>query len=107
MTPPRISFEFFPPHDIAGAFRLSDTVRELAPLEPGVVSVTDGAGGPTRPRTHHAVTTRPEPHRPKVDAPRHGGVHVGVLHRCMRRALPKHGADGVKRGPTAQHCRGG
>ena len=45
---PRLSFEFFPPNDIAGAFRLSDTVRELAPLDPTFVSVTYGAGGTTR-----------------------------------------------------------
>ncbi|GKY87162.1 methylenetetrahydrofolate reductase [NAD(P)H] [Sinisalibacter aestuarii] len=57
MTAPRISFEFFPPKDIAGAFRLSDTVRDLAPLDPTFVSVTYGAGGTTRALTHDAVTT--------------------------------------------------
>jgi len=54
---PRLSFEFFPPNDIAGAFRLSDTVRALAPLDPTFVSVTYGAGGATRALTHDAVTT--------------------------------------------------
>ena len=54
---PRLSFEFFPPNDIAGAFRLSDTVRDLAPLNPSFVSVTYGAGGTTRALTHDAVTT--------------------------------------------------
>lgn len=54
---PRLSFEFFPPKDIAGAFRLSDTVRALAPYEPRFVSVTYGAGGTTRTLTHDAVTT--------------------------------------------------
>jgi methylenetetrahydrofolate reductase (NADH) len=57
MTTPRISFEFFPPKGIAGAFRLSDTVRDLAPLDPSFVSVTYGAGGTTRALTHDAVTT--------------------------------------------------
>ncbi len=57
MTPPRLSFEFFPPKDIAGAFRLSDTVRDLAPLDPSFVSVTYGAGGTTRALTHDAVAT--------------------------------------------------
>ncbi|OIP88109.1 MAG: methylenetetrahydrofolate reductase [NAD(P)H] [Rhodobacterales bacterium CG2_30_65_12] len=57
MVAPRISFEFFPPKDIAGAFRLSDTVRDLAPLDPSFVSVTYGAGGTTRALTHDAVTT--------------------------------------------------
>ncbi|MEJ2029790.1 MAG: methylenetetrahydrofolate reductase [NAD(P)H] [Maritimibacter sp.] len=56
-TTPRISFEFFPPQDIEGAFRLSDTVRDLAPLDPEFVSVTYGAGGTTRELTHDAVET--------------------------------------------------
>ncbi len=54
---PRISFEFFPPKDIEATFRLSDTVRALAPLKPNFVSVTYGAGGTTRALTHDAVTT--------------------------------------------------
>ncbi len=57
MPTPRISFEFFPPKNISGAFRLSDTVRDLAPLDPSFVSVTYGAGGTTRALTHDAVTT--------------------------------------------------
>lgn len=40
----RISFEFFPPKNIESTFRLSDTVRDLAPLDPSFVSVTYGAG---------------------------------------------------------------
>ncbi|MBV7410565.1 methylenetetrahydrofolate reductase [NAD(P)H] [Maritimibacter sp. DP1N21-5] len=57
MTTPRISFEFFPPQNIEGAFRLADTVRELSPLDPTFVSVTYGAGGTTRELTHDAVGT--------------------------------------------------
>lgn len=57
MTSPRISFEFFPPKNFEGTFRLADTVRELAPLDPSFVSVTYGAGGTTRELTHDAVTT--------------------------------------------------
>ncbi len=52
---PRISFEFFPPQSLDASFRLWDTVRELAPLDPGFVSVTYGAGGTTRELTHDAV----------------------------------------------------
>lgn len=55
MTRPRISFEFFPPRSIDAAFRLSETVRMLAPLQPHFVSVTYGAGGTTRQLTHEAV----------------------------------------------------
>jgi len=54
---PRISFEFFPPKSLEGSFRLWDTVRALAPLDPNFVSVTYGAGGTTRELTHEAVTT--------------------------------------------------
>lgn len=57
MTAPRISFEFFPPQSLEASFRLWDTVQALAPLKPGFVSVTYGAGGTTRKLTHEAVTT--------------------------------------------------
>jgi methylenetetrahydrofolate reductase (NADPH) len=53
---PRISFEFFPPQTLDASFRLWETVRDLAPLKPGFVSVTYGAGGTTRTLTHEAVT---------------------------------------------------
>ncbi len=53
----RISFEFFPPQSLDASFRLWDTVRTLAPLDPGFVSVTYGAGGTTRDLTHDAVET--------------------------------------------------
>ncbi len=55
MTPPRISFEFFPPQSIEASFRLWETVRTLSPLAPQFVSVTYGAGGTTRDLTHDAV----------------------------------------------------
>lgn len=54
---PRVSFEFFPPKSLEASFRLWDTVRNLAPLNPDFVSVTYGAGGTTRALTHEAVTT--------------------------------------------------
>lgn len=57
MTPPRISFEFFPPQSLEASFRLWETVQALAPLNPAFVSVTYGAGGTTRKLTHEAVTT--------------------------------------------------
>ncbi len=57
MATPRISFEFFPPQSLEASFRLWDTVRVLAPLNPNFVSVTYGAGGTTRDLTHEAVTT--------------------------------------------------
>lgn len=56
MSVPAISFEFFPPQNLEGAFRLWDTVQTLAPLEPEFVSVTYGAGGTTRDLTRDAVS---------------------------------------------------
>jgi methylenetetrahydrofolate reductase (NADPH) len=55
MAAPRISFEFFPPRNLEASFKLWETVQMLAPLRPGFVSVTYGAGGTTRELTHQAV----------------------------------------------------
>src|ERR1700676_3423948 len=52
---PAVSFEFFPPGDEATARQLWDAVRRLAPLHPDFVSVTYGADGSTRTRTHDCV----------------------------------------------------
>jgi methylenetetrahydrofolate reductase (NADPH) len=57
MTPPRISFEFFPPQSLDASFRLWETVQALAPMGPEFVSVTYGAGGTTRKLTHEVVGT--------------------------------------------------
>lgn len=51
----RVSFEFFPPRTDAMASQLWDVVTTLAPLSPQFVSVTYGAGGSTRDRTHGTV----------------------------------------------------
>jgi methylenetetrahydrofolate reductase (NADPH) len=50
-----VSFEFFPPKTEKMAETLWDSVQTLAPLRPDFVSVTYGAGGSTRERTHAAV----------------------------------------------------
>jgi methylenetetrahydrofolate reductase (NADPH) len=54
--PIRFSFEFFPPGNEAMEARLWQTVERLAPLKPLFVSVTYGADGSTRERTHDIVT---------------------------------------------------
>ena len=51
----RVSFEFFPPKSDAMMAQLWDVVTTLAPLGPQFVSVTYGAGGTTRDRTHGTV----------------------------------------------------
>lgn len=55
MPAPRVSFEFFPPRTLEASFKLWETAQMLAPLQPGFVSVTYGAGGTTRQLTHEAV----------------------------------------------------
>jgi methylenetetrahydrofolate reductase (NADPH) len=50
-----VSFEFFPPKTAEMEATLWDSVTRLAPLRPNFVSVTYGAGGSTRERTHATV----------------------------------------------------
>ncbi len=68
---PAISFEFFPPKSEEMERNLWETIKRLAPLEPNFVSVTYGAGGSTRERTHATIarilketTLRPAASRP-------------------------------------------
>lgn len=51
----RASFEFFPPKTAAMEAQLWEAIAALAPLAPAFVSVTYGAGGTTRERTHATV----------------------------------------------------
>jgi methylenetetrahydrofolate reductase (NADPH) len=73
MPTPRISFEFFPPKTLDASFRLWETVQMLAPLRPGFVSVTYGAGGTTRRLTHEAVEA----------IGRHYGLNVAAHLTCV------------------------
>ena len=50
-----ISFEFFPPSSDKAEAKLWESIKILEPLNPNFVSVTYGAGGTTRDRTHNCV----------------------------------------------------
>jgi methylenetetrahydrofolate reductase (NADPH) len=94
MPDPIVSFEFFPPADEAMAQQLWQSVQRLAPLRPNFVSVTYGADGSTRERTHEFVQRvlretdlRVAPHLTCVGASReevlqiaHGYWQQGVRH---------------------------
>jgi methylenetetrahydrofolate reductase (NADPH) len=54
-SPVAVSFEFFPPSDEPMGRQLWESVQRLAPLQPNFVSVTYGADGSTRTRTHECV----------------------------------------------------
>ncbi len=55
-APVEVSFEFFPPGNAEMEATLWSSIQRLAPLRPRFVSVTYGADGSTRERTHNVVT---------------------------------------------------
>ena len=74
---PQVSFEFFPPNSPKMEATLWESIQRLAPLKPRFVSVTYGADGSTRDRTHRIVSRiinetglRAAPHLTCVGAPR-------------------------------------
>jgi len=92
--PMQISFEFFPPADEKMEQTLWDSIQRLAPLRPRFVSVTYGADGSTRERTHHAVmrvlnetSLTPAPHLTCVGADRE---HVLDIARSYWKAGIRH-----------------
>jgi len=105
-APIRVSFEFFPPADAAMEATLWNSVERLAPLAPCFVSVTYGADGSTRERTHRVVTRIQDetaltgaPHLTCVGASRgeildiaRGYWDQGVRHLVALRGDPPQGA---------------
>ncbi|MFN8758128.1 MAG: methylenetetrahydrofolate reductase [NAD(P)H] [Tagaea sp.] len=104
--PLKISFEFFPPKNEEMEKTLWASVERLAPLAPRFVSVTYGAGGTTRERTHATVKRlvqetklKPAAHltcvsatRAEIDAVVHGYWEAGVRHIVALRGDPPAGA---------------
>jgi methylenetetrahydrofolate reductase (NADPH) len=113
MSQPAVSFEFFPPKNLEGSFRLWDCVNVLGPMAPEFVSVTYGAGGTTRELTHDAVGTIHKhygltvaAHLTCVDASREETLavaqsyaDVGVTEIVALRGDPPKGADGFRAHP--------
>ncbi len=97
-----ISFEFFPPHTAKMEQVLWQSIERLAPLSPRFVSVTYGAGGSTRERTHTTVkrilnetNLTPAAHltcvaasRAEVDAVVRNYQAIGVRHIVALRGDP-------------------
>ncbi|WP_322516262.1 methylenetetrahydrofolate reductase [NAD(P)H] [Rhodopseudomonas palustris] len=106
---PAISFEFFPPKTDEMERNLWQAISRLAPLHPRFVSVTYGAGGSTRERTHSTIarilretSLTPAAHLTCVDAPcadvdevveRY--YEIGVRHIVALRGDPSSGLGGA------------
>ncbi len=103
---PLVSFEFFPPKTEAMEQTLWLAIQRLAPLGPRFVSVTYGAGGSTRQRTHATVrrileetNLTPAAHltcigasRAEVDEVARGYAQMGVRHLvALRGDIPPEG----------------
>jgi methylenetetrahydrofolate reductase (NADPH) len=101
----RVSFEFFPPKTAEMEETLWEAIKRLAPLKPNFVSVTYGAGGSTRERTHATVKRilaetmlLPAAHLTcvaatcaEVDNVIHGYREAGVRHIVALRGDPQGG----------------
>ena len=103
----RVSFEFFPPKTEKMEKILWDSIQRLAPLEPAYVSVTYGAGGSTRQRTHATVVRirretvlEPAAHltcvgstREEIDEIARQYWHSGIRHVVALRGDPPEDVD--------------
>ncbi len=103
--PVRVSFEFFPPKTEKMAESLWEAVKRLEPLAPSFVSVTYGAGGSTRERTHDTVVRiaretamKPAAHltcvaatRDEIDAVARAYWDAGIRHVVALRGDPPDG----------------
>ena len=116
--PIKVSFEFFPPKSAEMEATLWSSIERLAPLQPQFVSVTYGAGGSTRERTHSTVSRlvretnlRPAAHltcvaatRDEVDSVVASYWDAGVRHVVALRGDPV-GGFGTTYAPHPQGYR--
>jgi methylenetetrahydrofolate reductase (NADPH) len=114
---PLVSFEFFPPKSEAMEKTLWSSVKRLAPLQPRFVSVTYGADGSTRDRTHNIVSRISRetglvsaPHLTCVGSPReevqaiaHQYWDEGIRHIVALRGDPPQGSDHYEPHPGGFH----
>ncbi len=105
--PPRVSFEFFPPKSAEMEARLWEVVKRVEPLAPRFVSVTYGAGGSTRERTHatvrrirHETALEPAAHltcvaasRADIDVVAEDYWQAGIRHIVALRGDPPAGGE--------------
>ena len=106
---PSVSFEFSPPKTAEAEESLWEAIRRLEPLNPSFVSVTYGAGGSTRDRTHRTVvrmlketTLKPAAHltcveasKAEVDEVVQGYWDAGIRHIVALRGDPPGNIGGV------------
>lgn len=104
-SPVAVSFEFFPPNDEAMEKTLWSSIQRLTPLRPRFISVTYGADGSTRERTHNVVTrvleqtsVTPAPHLTCIGATREQVLEIargywekGIRHIVALRGDPPPG----------------
>jgi methylenetetrahydrofolate reductase (NADPH) len=109
-----VSFEFFPPKTEKMEEALWSCIERLAPLHPEFVSVTYGAGGSTRERTHNTVVRlvnetvlKPAAHltcvaasKAEIDAVAQDYWNEGIRHIVALRGDPV-GGPGTKYQPQA------
>ena len=104
----QVSFEFFPPKTEKMEQTLWESIKRLEPLHPRFISVTYGAGGSTRERTHATVrriltetTLKAAAHltcvgatREEVDEVARSYWEIGIRHIVALRGDPPEGAQG-------------
>ncbi len=115
---PAVSFEFFPPSTPQLQKKLWQALERLAPMAPRFVSVTYGAGGSTRERTHETVVAierqlgmRPAAHltcvgasKTEVETVAQRYWQAGIRHVVALRGDPPEGAGRFTTHPGGYSC---